>query len=132
MNEQNLIPGAHKLTVEEQSEGGRASGKVRRQKRDMKKTMELLLQLPPGTQEDYECLVAAGVSLNTLSDEELTNMLVVNAALLNKAKSGDVNAIKELRSIIHDVESAQDDADEDDGLLEALNTKADEVFTDED
>ena len=101
-NEENLIPEAHKLTVEEQSKGGKKSVESRRKKRDMKKTMEMLLQLSPGTNEDYENLAAAGVNLNTIPDEELNNMLVVNAALLNKAKTGDVNAVKELRSIIHD------------------------------
>lgn len=104
-NEKNLIPFDERTESEQRriaSEGGKKSGEVRRRKRDMKKTMEMLLQLSPGTNEDYESLAAAGVNLNTISDEELNNMLVVNAALLNKAKTGDVNAIKELRSIIHD------------------------------
>lgn len=34
---------AHRLTVEEQSAGGKKSGEVRRQKRDLRKVMELLL-----------------------------------------------------------------------------------------
>ena len=39
----NLIPGGHKLTLEEQSAGGKASGEARREKATMKKTLEMLL-----------------------------------------------------------------------------------------
>ena len=39
----NLIPEAHKLTVEDQSNGGKRSGEVRREKATMKKTLEMLL-----------------------------------------------------------------------------------------
>ena len=156
MNENNLIP-FNKRTESEQreiaAEGGKKSGEARRKKRDMKKTMEMLLELSPGTQEDYDNLSAAGVDLDAVPDDGLNNMLVVNAALLNKAKSGDVNAIKELRSIIHDddnytkhkmkvdnawirlekqkLEPKQEKVC-DDGLIEALSGKAEEVFADED
>lgn len=157
MNDHNLIP-FDKRTKSEQREiascGGKKSGEVRRKKRDMKKTMEMLLQLSPGTDQDYQNLSDAGVNLNTIPDDELNNLLVVNAALLNKAKSGDVSAIKELRNIIHDddnytkhkirMENAklklekqkfdthENDTTEDDGLLEALTAKGQEVFTDDD
>lgn len=45
-NEQNLVKGdeAHKLTAEEQSKGGRASAEARRQKRDLRKALEILLE----------------------------------------------------------------------------------------
>lgn len=44
-NEQNLVRGdeAHKLTAEEQSRGGKASGKARREKRKMREALEELL-----------------------------------------------------------------------------------------
>ena len=42
--EENLIPGAHKLTLDEQSAGGKASGKARAEKRDLRKALELLLE----------------------------------------------------------------------------------------
>ena len=102
MNENNLIPGAHELTVEEQSSGGKASGAKRRKKRDMRKCMELLLSLPASTRNDYQVLSDMGVQFDELDEDEITNMLAVNAALLRQAKLGDVAAIKELRSIIRD------------------------------
>lgn len=43
-NEQNLIPEAHKLTVEEQSSGGKASAEARRKKRDLRRALEILLE----------------------------------------------------------------------------------------
>lgn len=43
MNEKNLIPGQHKLTVEEQSAGGKKSGKVRNKKADIKATVQDIL-----------------------------------------------------------------------------------------
>jgi len=45
-NEQNLVRGddAHKLTAEEASKGGKKSAEVRRQKRDLKRAMEILLE----------------------------------------------------------------------------------------
>lgn len=45
-NEQNLVRGdeAHKLTAEEASKGGRASAEARRQKRDLRRALEILLE----------------------------------------------------------------------------------------
>jgi len=46
MNEQNLVKGdvAHKLTAEEQSMGGKRSAEVRREKRDLRKALEILME----------------------------------------------------------------------------------------
>lgn len=41
-NEQNLVPQAHTLTVEEASKGGKASGLARRQKRTMREIAEAI------------------------------------------------------------------------------------------
>ena len=100
MNEKNLIPGAHSLTVEEQSRGGKKSGESRRRKRDMKACMRLLLSLP-APEDDYKTLSDMGINVEEFP-EDITNMLVVNAAILKAAKAGDIQAIRELRSIIRD------------------------------
>lgn len=42
---QNLIPGAHTLTLEEQSAGGKASGKARRERRQMREMLAEALQV---------------------------------------------------------------------------------------
>ena len=43
-NEQNLRPGEYKLTQEEQKRGGKRSAEVRRQKRDIRRALEALLE----------------------------------------------------------------------------------------
>ena len=84
------------------SKGGKASGVSRRRKKNMKELMELLLNNPANTPDDWDLLAALGLNFDELPDEDITNLLIVNAALLKKAKSGDINAIKELRNIIQD------------------------------
>ena len=101
-NEQNLIPGGYELTVEEQSKGGKKSGEVRRRKKTMKQVMDFLLEQPANTRADYEFLVEQGIDLNSLDPDFINNMLLVNAALMARAKQGDVAAVKELRDIIRD------------------------------
>lgn len=102
-NEENLIP-IKTLSKEEAkrrgSAGGKASVASRRRKKSMKQVMELLLQMPANTQSDWNMLVEMGVDLENLDEETVNNLLVVNAALLKRAKEGDVPSIKELRSII--------------------------------
>lgn len=43
-NEQNLIPQAHVLSVEEQSRGGKASGETRRRRKTLKEELLLMLE----------------------------------------------------------------------------------------
>ena len=43
-NEENLKPGVYKFTQEEHKKGGIASGKARREKATMRKTLEMLLE----------------------------------------------------------------------------------------
>ena len=43
-NEKNLIPGAHTLTLEEQSKGGKASAEARRKRRTLKEELLLMLE----------------------------------------------------------------------------------------
>ena len=43
-NEQNLIPAAHPLTVEDQSKGGKASAKARKHRGDLRRACEALLK----------------------------------------------------------------------------------------
>lgn len=74
-NEQNLIPQAHVLSVEEQSRGGKASGEARRARKTLKE--ELLLLLSEGDTQKS-----------------------VSVALLQKAMDGDVKAFEVVRDTI--------------------------------
>ena len=103
--EKNLIP-FNQRTEDEQreiaSKGGKASGKSRRRKKTMKQVMDMLLSKPANAIDDWQLLADLGLTLDELEAEDVTNLLIVNAALLMNAKNGDVNAIKELRNIIQD------------------------------
>ena len=84
-NEENLIPQNHVLTVEEQSKGGHNSVKKRRRKKTMKQVMSMLLDMPAVTPDDRQLIADIGLNIDDL-DEEVTNLLIINAALLMKAK----------------------------------------------
>lgn len=73
-NEQNLKPAAHPLTVEEASKGGKNSGKVRRQKADLRRIAQQVLD---GTYKDKNG--------NEMTGEELVlNGIVANLSPKSK------------------------------------------------
>ena len=107
VNEKNLIPFSERTESEARelgAKGGVNSGRTRRKKRDMKQCAELILGLPANSEADWDTLIAAGISLDNFTEEEITNILVVNAALVNEAKSGNVKAFSALRDVIRDDE----------------------------
>ena len=57
----NLIPQAHVLTLEEQSAGGIASGIARREKATMKATLEMLLNEKNSKGKTYRELATLGL-----------------------------------------------------------------------
>ena len=98
MNDQNLIPQAHKLTVEEASRGAKASAETKRRRKAMKASMDNLLSLPAGERaERYWELVK---DPRTATDPTLQDEML--AALLALALTGDVQAIKQVREIVRD------------------------------
>ena len=93
-NEQNLIPQAHVLSVEEASRGGKASVATRRKRKALRDSMNMLLEMQPSAKE-FNKLIEAGYE-----PEDIDNSLLVTMALFTQAKRGDVKAIKELRNLI--------------------------------
>ena len=59
--EDNLIPQAHVLTLEEQSAGGKKSGEVRKEKATMRKTLEMLLNEKNNKGKTYKELATLGL-----------------------------------------------------------------------
>ena len=82
-NEQNLVKGdeCHKLTAEDQSKGGKASGEARRQKADLRKMCQMVLEMDV---KDKNGEVKSGAEAITL-------------AQLRKALKGDAKAYEVLR-----------------------------------
>ena len=87
-NNQNLIPQAHKLTVEEQSKGGIASGESRRAKKSMSELAKIIANTP-ASDKNKKKLAQLGIE-----DEEATNNAAVVASVYHSALSGDMKAVE--------------------------------------
>lgn len=83
-NEQNLIPQAHKLTVEEQSKGGKISGEKRRQRKTFAEAFDIWL-----TSDHVD---KKGTRMN--------GMDILVAAMVQKASKGDVRAFEVIRDSV--------------------------------
>lgn len=97
MNEKNLIPNSERSPSEVRkngAKGGKKSGETRRKKRDMKAKMKMLLELPC-TADDWNEAAEMGVDMSEIDNE--TAMLI---GLFKEAKSGNVQAVKEIRNIL--------------------------------
>lgn len=97
-NEKNLTP-LNKRTKKEQrriqSEGGKASGEARRQRKTLRENMNLLLGLGVTNSREFNKLTAPGVPA-----EDIDNAMLLTAALFKKAAVGDVAAYREIRDLV--------------------------------
>ena len=84
-NTQNLVMGgkAHALTVDEQSNGGKASAEARRRKRDLRRALEVLLE------KDIQ-----------QGGETITGADALAARLYKDALQGNVRAFEVLRDTV--------------------------------
>ena len=89
-NEQNLVPGGHTLTKEEQSKGGKASGEVRRLRAAVKRVLET--SLPNDMEELKEVLKNANI--------DTTNDNGIAFAIVLKALKGDLSAASWIRDTV--------------------------------
>ena len=104
-NEKNLIPYSERSEKEAREngrKGGIASGESRRKRKLLKDSMNALLELPVSSTKEYNALIKMGIDI-----EDIDNSQLIVLALFNRAKSGDVAAIKELRNLIGE-DSAED------------------------
>ena len=96
-NEQNLVP-INERTKSEQREiasaGGKASGKARRRKKNLKQKMQLLLSLPAADNDQAE-LSAMGVD-----PEDMDNEMVLVKALFLAAAEGDTKAFDRIQDVL--------------------------------
>lgn len=97
-NEKNLKP-IRSLSTEEAkkrgSAGGKKSGENRRKRKALKEQMLMLLDLPVQDSKAFNKMSAFGIDIS-----EIDNNTRLVYCLLLKAFSGDVAAIKEVRSMI--------------------------------
>jgi len=106
-NEKNLIPW-NKRTESEQREyarqGGKKSGEVRRQRKVMKEQMEMMLALPFVLKEETEFMKLLGID-----KDNIDNQMALLVALYKKGLNGDVQAIQEIRKIVGDEQTVNED-----------------------
>ena len=117
-NEKNLIPYSERSENEAREngrKGGIASGESRRRRKLLKDSMNALLELPVSNTREYKALIKMGIDI-----EEIDNSQLIVLALFNKAKSGDVAAIKELRNLIGEDSNEDKSAVQLERLIEGL------------
>lgn len=92
-NEQNLVPQAHKLTVEEASRGGKASGIARAKKRTLREIAEAIGQMPITSPTLIAMMHEAGFK------DPITNDDAAFFGMMIKAQKGDPAAMKLLAEL---------------------------------
>lgn len=105
-NEKNLKPVRTKSEARERGKkGGEKSGQVRREKKLLKDCMLDLLKLPVADSKNFNKLIKMG-----LDPEEIDNRSLLTVALFKKAvECGDVNAFKEIRNLIGEDKTDNED-----------------------
>lgn len=93
-NEQNLRPGEHKLTLEEQKKGGIASGKARRARKTLAQIGDMIGGLDIKSEKNRAILRDAGIT-----DEDMINDVGMMFRLNLKAQQGDTRAIELLSKL---------------------------------
>ena len=117
-NEKNLIPYSERSKEEAREngrKGGIASGESRRRRKLLKDSMNALLELPVSSTKEYNALIKIGIDI-----EDIDNSQLIVLALFNRAKSGDVAAIKELRNLIGEDSAEDKSAGQLERLIEGL------------
>ena len=92
--EDNLIPGKHKLTVDEQSKGGIKSAEARRQKKTLSELAKIIAENPAPTAAKKK-LTKMGIS-----DEDANNNACIVAAVYDKAIKGNMQAVDKWEQLV--------------------------------
>lgn len=85
--EDNLIPQAHTLTVEELSRGGKKSGEARRKKKTMRELAKLVNSLPMSSKNKAQLP-------DGIDEEEATFQMAFIVKVYQQAVKGDTKAMK--------------------------------------
>jgi len=103
----NLIP-LNERTQRERKEiaamGAKATNEVKRKRKSLKESMNTLLSLDIKNTKDWNKVAAMGIDPG-----EIDNSQLIILALFNRAKTGDVYAIKELRELIGEEHESKDE-----------------------
>ena len=103
--------------------GANASNEKQRQNKTIKE-LARIINNAPARDSAKEQLAKLG-----LADEDMTNAALIAAAVFRAAFEGDMKAVDKWESYVED---KQNESQDDDGFLAALNGKAAEVWADGD
>ena len=121
-NEQNLIPGGYKLSLEEQSRGGKQSGVVRRRKRTVKQALELVMSLPVSDPKMKAKLKKMGIDM-----DDADNQTAVAVGLMARAMNGDPKACALMFEYLDDGSaSGNEQAESHNALIDAIRKRNNE------
>jgi hypothetical protein len=101
-NPQNLIPGAHKLTLEEQSAGGIASGKARREKATMLSTLRKLLDEEGKNGMTYREMATLGLIKGAVKGNALNYKTIMECLGEGKGEDNTNGVLNELVEALKD------------------------------
>lgn len=124
-NEQNLIPGGYKLSVEEQKRGGIASGKARRERKALNDTLNALFSMPlkDGDINELESIK----SLASLKGKNITVQEAVVLAQIQKALKGDQRAARLLFELLsNNVTGTSEQTESHNALIDAIRKRNNE------
>jgi hypothetical protein len=123
-NEQNLIPQAHKLTVEEASKGGQKSAQVRREKKTVQKILSDFLET---SAKDNPQVAKLAAKMGLQSDESIKDLFTI-VCTLNTLKKGNLGDLELLSKLLgEDKQISQESKQEDDPLTKALKEEAERM-----
>lgn len=88
-NKKNLVPQAHKLTVDELSKGGKKSVKARKEKKYIKNLFEQLLSL-----ELKDDILKKQIKSLGIPEDEITIQMALCVSITNRALQGNLKAFE--------------------------------------
>lgn len=123
-NEQNLIPQAHILTVEEQSKGGQKSAQVRREKKTVQKILGDFLDT---SAKDNPQIAKLAAKVGLKGDESIKDLFTI-VCTLNTLKSGNLADLERLSKLLgEDRIENQEATEEYDPLTKSLMEEAERL-----
>ena len=123
-NENNLIPQAHTLTVEEASKGGQNSGKSRREKKTIQKILADLLDSEIKDSPQFAKLAS---KMGVESDKSVKDIFTM-VCLLNSVKNGNLGDLERLSKLLGEQVEIKDSEEQKqinahNELIEALKSR---------
>jgi paraquat-inducible protein B len=116
-NEQNLIPQAHKLTVEEASKGGQKSAQVRREKKTVQKILNDFLSTAAKDNPQVSKLAA---KMGLQDDGSIKDLFTI-VCTLNTLKDGNLSDLERLSKLLGEqTEVAETEAQKQAAFLDAV------------